>query len=201
MAAGLAVAFLAWGTLDSTGMGETTSSVLGELTSLFGWLFILVSAGFLLFSAHLAVTCYGNIKLGPDDSTPEYSTFSWVSTMFASGMGIGLLFWGVAEPLTYLTATTADSIPPGRGDPSTPDNARVAMEYAFFHWGFHPWWMYAVIVLVAGPGCPADHRRPRRRVQHRPVRLADRRRDRGADAVLRAVGGHGRGEGRAPGMS
>jgi choline/carnitine/betaine transport len=70
--------------------------------------------------------------------------------MFATGMGIGLMFWGVAEPLTYLTATDASSIPPGRGDPSTPDSARVAMEYAFFHWGFHPWSMYAVIGLAIG---------------------------------------------------
>ena len=150
VAAGLAVAFLLWGTLDSTGMGETTGTVLGKLTSLFGWLFILVSALFLLFSAYLAVTRYGNIKLGPDDSEPEFSTFSWVSMMFATGMGIGLMFWGVAEPLTYLTATDASSIPPGRGDPSTPDSARVAMEYAFFHWGFHPWAMYSVIGLAIG---------------------------------------------------
>ncbi len=70
--------------------------------------------------------------------------------MFATGMGIGLMFWGVAEPLTYLTATDPGSIPPGRGDPSTPDSARVAMEYAFFHWGFHPWAMYAVIGLAIG---------------------------------------------------
>jgi glycine betaine transporter len=150
VAAGLAVAFLLWGTVDSTGMGETTGTILGKLTSLFGWLFILVSALFLLFSAYLAVTRYGNIKLGPDDSEPEFSTFSWVSMMFATGMGIGLMFWGVAEPLTYLTATDASSIPPGRGDPSTPDSARVAMEYTFFHWGFHPWSMYAVIGLAIG---------------------------------------------------
>jgi glycine betaine transporter len=150
VAAGLAVAFLLWGTIDSTGMGETTSTILGELTSLFGWLFILVSAVFLLFSAYLAITRYGNIRLGPDDSQPEFSTFSWVSMMFATGMGIGLMFWGVAEPLTYLTATDASSIPPGRGDPSTPDSARVAMEYAFFHWGFHPWAMYSVIGLAIG---------------------------------------------------
>ncbi len=150
VAAGLAVAFLLWGTVDSTGMGETTGTVLGKLTSLFGWLFILVSALFLLFSAYLAVTRYGNIKLGPDDSEPEFSTFSWVSMMFATGMGIGLMFWGVAEPLTYLTAESAGSIPPGRGDPSTPDSARVAMEYTFFHWGFHPWSMYAVIGLAIG---------------------------------------------------
>lgn len=150
VAAGLAVAFLLWGTIDSTGMGETTSTILGKLTSLFGWLFILVSALFLTFSAYLAISRYGNIRLGPDDSTPEFSTFSWVSMMFATGMGIGLMFWGVAEPLTYLTATDASSIPPGRGDPSTPDSARVAMEYAFFHWGFHPWSMYAVIGLAIG---------------------------------------------------
>ncbi|MBS2939525.1 BCCT family transporter [Nocardioides sp. J2M5] len=150
VAAGVAVAFLLWGTLDSEGMGTGTTKVLGWLESTFGWLFILVSASFLLFSGYLATTRYGNIKLGPDDSEPEFSTFSWVSMMFATGMGIGLMFWGVAEPLTYLTATDASSIPPGRGDPSTPDSARVAMEYAFFHWGFHPWSMYAVIGLAIG---------------------------------------------------
>jgi glycine betaine transporter len=150
VAAALAVAFLLWGVLDSEGMGTGTGEVLAWLEKSFGWLFILVSAGFLLFSVYLAVTRYGNIKLGPDDSMPEFSTFSWVSMMFATGMGIGLMFWGVAEPLTYLTATDPASIPPGRGDPSTPDSARVAMEYAFFHWGFHPWSMYAVIGLAIG---------------------------------------------------
>nr|WP_300049535.1 BCCT family transporter [uncultured Nocardioides sp.] len=150
VAAALAIAFLVWGVVDSEGMGTTTGELLGWLETTFGWLFILVSASFLLFSAYLAVTRYGNIRLGPDDSEPEFSTFSWVSMMFATGMGIGLMFWGVAEPLTYLTATDASSIPPGRGDPSTPDSARVAMEYAFFHWGFHPWAMYAVIGLAIG---------------------------------------------------
>ena len=150
VAAALAIAFLVWGVVDSEGMGTTTGELLGWLETTFGWLFILVSASFLLFSGYLAVTRYGNIRLGPDDSEPEFSTFSWVSMMFATGMGIGLMFWGVAEPLTYLTATDASSIPPGRGDPSTPDSARVAMEYAFFHWGFHPWAMYAVIGLAIG---------------------------------------------------
>lgn len=150
VAAALAIAFLVWGIVDSEGMGTSTSELLGWLETTFGWLFVLVSASFLLFSGYLAVTRYGNIRLGPDDSQPEFSTFSWVSMMFATGMGIGLMFWGVAEPLTYLTATDASSIPPGRGDPSTPDSARVAMEYAFFHWGLHPWAMYAVIGLAIG---------------------------------------------------
>ena len=150
IAAGLAVAFLVWGTVDSEGMGTGTAEVLAWLEKSFGWLFILVSASFLLFSGYLALSRYGNIKLGPDDSEPEFSTFSWVSMMFATGMGIGLMFWGVAEPLTYLTAESAASTPPGRGDPNTPDSARVAMEYAFFHWGLHPWSMYAVIGLAIG---------------------------------------------------
>ena len=120
--------------------------MLGWVTGHFGWLFVLASAAFLLFSAYLAVTRYGNIKLGPDDSEPEFSTFSWVSMMFATGMGIGLMFWGVAEPLTHLNAPAAS----GRAEPGTPEAAELAMEYTFFHWGFHPWAMYAVIGLAIG---------------------------------------------------
>ncbi len=98
-----------------------------------------------MFSAYLAVTRYGNIKLGPDDSEPEFSTFSWVSMMFATGMGIGLMFWGVAEPLTHLNAP-----PLGEGEPGSADSAEMAMQYTYFHWGFHPWAMYAVIGLAIG---------------------------------------------------
>ena len=99
----------------------------------------------MLFSAYLAFTRYGNIKLGPDDSEPEFSTFSWVSMMFATGMGIGLMFWGVAEPLTHFNAP-----PMGLAEPGSPEAAQLAMEYTFFHWGFHPWSMYAVIGLSIG---------------------------------------------------
>ncbi|MGH3346326.1 MAG: BCCT family transporter [Nocardioides sp.] len=150
VAAALVLSFLLWGTIDSDGMDTGTGEVLTWVTGHLGWLFVLVSAAFLLFSGYLALTRYGNIRLGADDSEPEFSTFSWVSMMFATGMGIGLMFWGVAEPLTYLTATDAASVPPGRAEAGTPEAARVAMEYAFFHWGFHPWAMYAVIGLAIG---------------------------------------------------
>ncbi|GAB3252456.1 BCCT family transporter [Alteromonas gracilis] len=149
-AALLALVFVAYGAFDPQGMSDGTTSVLGWVTDSFGWLFVLVSTSFVLFSAYLAISRYGNIRLGPDDSEPEFSTFSWVSMMFATGMGIGLMFWGVAEPLTYLTSEDAASIPPGRADASTPDAARSAMEYTFFHWGFHPWAIYAVIGLAIG---------------------------------------------------
>jgi glycine betaine transporter len=150
VAAALVLAFLVWGAVDSDSMTTGTSKVLSWITGNFGWMFVLVSAGFLILSGYLAVTRYGNIRLGPDDSTPEFSTFSWVSMMFATGMGIGLMFWGVAEPLTYLTATDEGSIPPGRAEAGTSEAARTAMEYAFFHWGLHPWSMYAVIGLAIG---------------------------------------------------
>ena len=143
--AALSAAFVLAGVIWPDGMAENTNEVLGWITRNFGWLFVLTSAGFVLFSGYLAFTRYGNIKLGPDDSAPEFTTFSWVSMMFATGMGIGLMFWGVAEPLTHLNAP-----PMGLAEPGSAESAQLAMEYSFFHWGFHPWAMYAVIGLSIG---------------------------------------------------
>ena len=115
VAAVAVAAFVLWGAIDPTAMGDTTTSTLTWLEKSFGWLFVLTTALFVLFSAYLALSRYGNIRLGPDDSTPEFSTFSWVSMMFATGMGIGLIFWGVAEPLTHLNTP-----PLGRASPAPP---------------------------------------------------------------------------------
>ncbi|QKE83996.1 BCCT family transporter [Arthrobacter sp. NEB 688] len=143
VAATLALLVLVYGAVDGEGFGETGGSILGWITTNFGWFFVLTSGGFVLFSAFLAVSRYGNIKLGADDSVPEFSTFSWVSMMFATGMGIGLMFYGVAEPLTHLNTP-----PLGLAAPGSDEAAHLAMEYTFFHWGFHPWSMYAVIGLT-----------------------------------------------------
>jgi glycine betaine transporter len=145
VAAALSVGFVAAGAIWPEGLAARATTVLTWVTQNFGWLFVLTSAGFVLFSAYLAFTRYGNIKLGPDDAQPEFSTFSWVSMMFATGMGIGLMFWGVAEPLTHLNAP-----PMGLAEPGSAEAAQLAMEYSFFHWGFHPWAMYAVIGLSIG---------------------------------------------------
>ncbi len=145
VAAAMALAFLVWGVVEPVRLGEITGRSMTWLTESFGWLFVLTSGGFVLFSVYLAATRYGNIKLGPDDSEPEFSTFSWVSMMFATGMGIGLMFYGVAEPLSHL-----NSPPLGLGEPGTPGTSLRAMEYTFFHWGIHPWSMYAVIGLSIG---------------------------------------------------
>src|SRR5215207_6357488 len=145
VAASLAVAFVLWGAIAPEKMGDLTDKAMSWVTGSFGWLFILTSGAFVVFSAYLALSRYGNIKLGPDDSVPEFSKFSWVSMMFATGMGIGLMFYGVAEPLFHL-----NDPPMGLAEPGTPAAAHLAMEYSFFHWGFHPWAMYAVIGLSIG---------------------------------------------------
>ncbi len=143
IAASAVLGFVVWGALSPDGMGKVTTKTLTWVENSFGWLFVLTTAAFVIFSAYLALSRYGNIKLGPDDSEPEFSTFSWVSMMFATGMGIGLIFWGVAEPLTHL-----NNPPMGMAEAGTPEAARLAMEYTFFHWGLHPWAIYAVIGLA-----------------------------------------------------
>jgi glycine betaine transporter len=143
VAAAAVLAFVLWGALAPDAMGEATTHTLTWLEKSFGWLFVLTTAAFVVFSGYLALSRYGNIKLGPDDAAPEFNTFSWVSMMFATGMGIGLIFWGVAEPLTHLNTP-----PMGMAEPGTAEAARLAIEYTFFHWGLHPWAIYAVIGLA-----------------------------------------------------
>ncbi|PZD95437.1 glycine/betaine ABC transporter permease [Paenibacillus sambharensis] len=107
----------------------------------FGWFYLFATFGFLLFALFLAFGKYGKIRLGADDDEPEYTTLTWFAMLFSAGMGIGLVFWGVAEPLTHYVA------PPEGAGSQTTDAARLAMRYSFFHWGLHPWGIYAVIAL------------------------------------------------------
>ena len=106
----------------------------------FGWAFVLIAAGTLILCIVLVLHPWGRIRLGPDDSRPEFGTFSWVSMMFAAGLGAGLLFYGIAEPVSHWTAP-----PHGLAEPQTEEAALVALRYTYFHWGFNGWAMYAVM--------------------------------------------------------
>jgi len=106
-----------------------------------GWIYMLSFGGILFFVIALAISPYGKIKLGPDDSTPDYSYISWFAMLFSAGMGIGLLFFSVAEPLTHFAA-------PPIGEPQSVESARFAMRATFFHWGYHGWAIYALIGMV-----------------------------------------------------
>jgi choline/glycine/proline betaine transport protein len=106
----------------------------------FGW-FYLLTVGILLFSVlFFALSRFGRLKLGPDDAEPDYPYASWLAMLFAAGMGIGLMFYAVAEPILHY------SVPP-EAEPRTIAAARQAMEFTFFHWGLHAWAIYAVVGL------------------------------------------------------
>jgi len=105
-----------------------------------GWIYMLAVSGFLIFCLYLLFSRAGNIRLGPNDSTPDYSYLSWFAMLFSAGIGIGLLFFGVAEPVMHYLA-------PPSGDAETMAAAKQAMQITFFHWGFNAWAVYAVVGL------------------------------------------------------
>ncbi|NQY87264.1 MAG: choline BCCT transporter BetT [Colwellia sp.] len=105
------------------------------------WFYVLTVAFIFFFVIYLGVSRYGDIRLGPDHSTPDYSLVTWISMLFAAGMGIGLMFFGVAEPLMhYLSPPTAET--------GTVAAVKEAMKMTFFHWGLHAWAIYAIVALV-----------------------------------------------------
>ena len=106
-----------------------------------GWFYLLSVGIFVIFLLGLAVSPMGRIKLGPDDSEPDYGYGTWVAMLFSAGMGIGIVFYGVAEPITHFT-TPPDAVP------RSPQAARDAMEITFFHWGVHAWAIYGLMGLA-----------------------------------------------------
>src|SRR4028119_1877223 len=144
VAAVLSAVFVAWGVFFAESLAAIFDSVLfGFLVPNFGWVFLLSSFGFLAFSVYLAFSRYGRIRLGGDDEQPEFRTVSWIAMMFSAGMGIGLMFFGVAEPMYHFGAP-----PHGPAKANTPAAAETAMQYTYFHWAFHPWAIYAVVALT-----------------------------------------------------
>ena len=105
------------------------------------WYYVVVVAVILISIVVLSVTRLGDIKLGPDHSVPDYTLVSWFAMLFAAGMGIGLMFFGVAEPVMHF-------LQPPLGEGGTVEAARQAMQLTFFHWGLHAWGIYAIVALV-----------------------------------------------------
>ncbi|MEH3132523.1 MAG: BCCT family transporter [Mycolicibacterium neoaurum] len=143
----IAVAFLAWGFIDTAGLSEASGGALGWVLHNAGWLFTLTASGFVIFVLWIAVGRFGNIPLGRDDEEPEFRTVSWVAMMFSAGMGIGLMFFGVAEPLSHLVTP-----PPGTGPEGNAEAVQHAMATTLFHWTLHPWAIYAVVGLAIAYG-------------------------------------------------
>jgi glycine betaine transporter len=137
----IAVIFVLWGVIAPDNLAKVSTAVQNYIQNQFGWLYLISATVFLLFGLFLAFSKYGKIKLGKDDEEPEYSTFSWFAMLFSAGMGIGLVFYGVAEPISHYYQ-------PPVGDGKTAEAARLSMQYTSFHWGLHPWGIYALIALA-----------------------------------------------------
>jgi len=147
VAAVLALGFVAWGLLAPGGLGSASGSALTWIETNLGWLFVLLASGFVLYVLWLAASRYGRIPLGRDGEAPEFRTISWVAMMFSAGMGIGLMFYGVSEPLSHYVTP-----PPGTVAGETPEAIRTAMATTLFHWTLHPWAIYAVVGLAIAYG-------------------------------------------------
>lgn len=140
-----------WGLIDNAGLSSFAFTMTSIMFTSRSW-FVMLSASFLLILCFwLALSPYGKIKLGKDDDKPEFTTISWLTMLFAAGMGVGLLFWGVAEPLSHFSMISKHA-----------ESFKAADDALFvtnFHWGLHAWAIYATTGLVMAyfsfrKGCP-----------------------------------------------
>lgn len=142
-AAALILAVVLWGVLGGDSFAAFASTALSYVVGSWGWLYVLAGTVFVGFILFIAFSKFGHIRLGKDNEPPEFNSISWVAMMFAAGMGIGLMFYGVTEPLTYYR----DGVPGAQ-------NNDVASSFAstLFHWGLHPWSLYAIVALAIAYG-------------------------------------------------
>ncbi|WP_432124663.1 BCCT family transporter [Streptomyces sp. C10-9-1] len=150
----LTVAFVLWGALATDTLEDVSASLLDGLIHNGGWAFVLAASGFVVFALWLAISRYGRIRLGQENEEPEFRTVSWIAMMFSAGMGIGLMFFGVSEPLSHFVTP-----PPGTSPQDAAEAMEVAMATTLFHWTLHPWAIYAVVGLAIAY---ASYRRRRR---------------------------------------
>jgi glycine betaine transporter len=137
----LASAFVIWGVVAPVQLGETMDQTKAFFLDTFGWFYQLSATFFLLFALFLIFSKYGKIKLGTDDDKPDFNRSTWFAMLFSAGMGIGLLFFGVSEPISHFKN-------PPIGEGGTAEAAKLALRYTYLHWGFHAWAIYAVIALI-----------------------------------------------------
>lgn len=138
----IAFVFILWGAIFPENLGTVLGYINDFISNKFGWVYMLAMTGFVIFAAFLVISPYGKIRLGKQNEKAQYSYFTWFSFLFTAGMGVGLVFYGVTEPLTHYYN------PPVLGEGATPGASQEALQYTLFHWGFHPWAVYAVVGLA-----------------------------------------------------
>lgn len=124
--------------------GEVAGTLFNFTTFNFGWFYLLAVFIIVIFLFVIAISKYGSIRLGADSDRPEFPFFTWIGMLFSAGFGAGLVFWGVAEPMSHFFTT------PFGNEAQTAESARIAMGYSFFHWGVSQWSVFAIVGLVIG---------------------------------------------------
>ena len=136
----LIIGFIIFGAFFTETAGALFSYLQSFITTNFGWFFILLMNVALVFCIYLIASRYGDIRLGQQTERPQYSLGSWIGMLFSAGIGIGLVYWGTAEPLYHYMA-------PPMAEPETMEAAKQAMNVSFLHWGLHAWAIYTIVAL------------------------------------------------------
>ncbi|MCM3540736.1 BCCT family transporter [Priestia endophytica] len=137
----LTVTFIIWGGIFTKNFKKITTLIYNLIINDLGWVYMDITFFLVVFSVYLLFSKYGKIRLGKENEKPEFKTGSWLAMLFGAGMGVGIIYWGVAEPVTHY-------VNPPYGKGYTADSANTAMKYSFFHWGLQPWAIYTVLGLA-----------------------------------------------------
>lgn len=142
ISAAIMLVLVVLGVVWPDGLEKMTSSVRSFIANKLGWYYLIVVTVFLLVCLTFLLTPLGRIKLGKPDETPEFSRVTWIAMLFSAGMGIGIVFWGTAEPISHYAISSPT------GETGTEQAIKDAMRFTFFHWGIHAWAIYGIVALV-----------------------------------------------------
>ncbi|MEX0654213.1 MAG: BCCT family transporter [Phycisphaeraceae bacterium] len=145
------LALVGWGVIAPKQLGDTADDVKTWISTYFGWWYLASVTFFLIFTIFLLLSPFGRVRLGKDHEQPRWGLWPWFSMLFTAGMGIGLVFYGVAEPIFHYGTFHAEGTLGVAGDEAAA--ARQAMRMTIFHWGLHPWAVYIVVGLSMGYFC------------------------------------------------
>lgn len=140
---GLVIAFTLWAMLSPETLGGSMTAAMNWAAASIGWSYLVVTLGCIILLVYLAVSRFGGIRLGTDEDRPEFNTWAWLAMILSAVMGIGLISYGVAEPISHFV-----SPPHGLAEPETMDAAVRAMQFSYFDWGPHAWAVFGVFGLA-----------------------------------------------------
>lgn len=143
ISAPLVALFVLWGAVGPASLAAVSERALAFTLDNFGWFYMLSTAFFIAFVLFLAVSPFGKLKLGKPHEKPEYKFYTWLGMLFSAGIGVGFVFWGVAEPVLYFFDPHPDYV-------GAPDGVRAAagLRYGVFHWAMHPWAIFSLVALT-----------------------------------------------------